>query len=51
MQSDFSKRGSLRNALIGNRAFYAMVLGIVIPIMVQNAITNFVNLLDNLMVG
>ena len=51
MQSDFSKRGSLRSALIGNRAFYAMVLGIVIPIMVQNAITNFVNLLDNLMVG
>ena len=37
--------------LIGNRAFYAMVLAVVIPIIVQNAITNFVSLLDNLMVG
>lgn len=37
--------------LIGNRAFYAMVIAIVVPIIVQNAITNFVNLLDNLMVG
>ena len=37
--------------LIGNRAFYAMVLAVVLPIIVQNAISNFVNLLDNLMVG
>ena len=37
--------------LIGNRAFYAMVIAVVVPIIVQNAITNFVNLLDNLMVG
>ena len=37
--------------LIGSRAFYAMVLAVVVPIIVQNAITNFVNLLDNLMVG
>ena len=37
--------------LIGNREFYAMVLAVVMPIIVQNAITNFVNLLDNLMVG
>ncbi len=37
--------------LIGSRAFYTMVLAIVIPIIVQNAISNFVNLLDNLMVG
>ena len=37
--------------LIGSRAFYAMVLAIVIPIIIQNAISNFVNLLDNLMVG
>ena len=37
--------------LIAPRAFYAMVLAIVIPIIVQNAISNFVNLLDNLMVG
>ena len=37
--------------LIGNRAFYAMVMAVVLPIIVQNAISNFVNLLDNLMVG
>lgn len=37
--------------LFGNRAFYAMVLAVVIPIIVQNAISNFVSLLDNLMVG
>ena len=36
---------------IGDRAFYAMVLGVVVPIMVQNGITNFVSLLDNIMVG
>ncbi len=44
-------RRSLRSALIGDRAFYAMVLAIVVPIIIQNAITNFVNLLDNIMVG
>ena len=43
--------GALRRKYIGNRAFYGMVLAIVIPIMVQNAITNFVSLLDNIMVG
>ena len=37
--------------LVGSRAFYAMVRAVVIPIIGQNAITNFVNLLDNLMVG
>lgn len=36
---------------IGNKAFYKMVLTIAIPIMVQNGITNFVSLLNNIMVG
>lgn len=36
---------------IGDRAFYRHVLGIAIPIIVQNGITNFVSLLDNIMVG
>jgi len=36
---------------IGDRAFYSRVLLITIPIMVQNGISNFVNLLDNIMVG
>ena len=28
-----------------------MVLGVAMPIMIQNGITNFVSLLDNIMVG
>ena len=36
---------------IGNKTFYKTVLLVAIPIMVQNAITNFVGLLDNIMVG
>ena len=39
------------NRYIGNRAFYRHVLGIAVPIIVQNGITNFVSLLDNIMVG
>ena len=42
---------AFRRKYIGDRAFYRMVLAIVIPIMIQNAITNFVSLLDNIMVG
>lgn len=37
--------------LFGDKKFYKMVLLIAIPIMVQNGITNFVNMLDNVMVG
>ncbi len=36
---------------IGDRAFYRMVMAVAIPIMVQNGITQFVALLDNIMVG
>ncbi|MDY3918280.1 MAG: MATE family efflux transporter [Candidatus Limivivens sp.] len=36
---------------IGDRKFYRMVLTILIPIVIQNGITNFVSLLDNIMVG
>ncbi|MDO4343295.1 MAG: MATE family efflux transporter [Eubacteriales bacterium] len=35
----------------GDRRFYRSMLTIAIPIMIQNAITNFVALLDNIMVG
>ncbi len=35
----------------GNKAFYKMLLLIAVPIIIQNGITNFVNLLDNIMVG
>lgn len=37
--------------LIGDRQFYRRVLMIAVPIMIQNGITNFVNMLDNIMVG
>ena len=37
--------------LIGNKQFYKMVLAVAVPIMIQNGITNFVSLLDNVMVG
>lgn len=36
---------------IGDKKFYKMVLAIAIPIMIQNGITNFVSMLDNIMVG
>lgn len=39
------------NKFIGDRKFYKMVLTIAVPIMIQNGITNFVGLLDNIMVG
>ena len=40
-----------RQKFIGDRNFYRMALTIAVPIMVQNGITNFVSLLDNIMVG
>ena len=36
---------------IGDRAFLRRVLAVALPIMIQSAITNFVSLLDNIMVG
>lgn len=36
---------------VGDKKFYKMVLLIAVPIMIQNGITNFVSLLDNIMVG
>lgn len=35
----------------GDKAFYKMALTVAVPIMIQNGITNFVGLLDNIMVG
>lgn len=37
--------------LIGDKKFYQMVLAIAVPIMIQHGITNFVNMLDNIMIG
>lgn len=36
---------------IGDKAFYSRVITITVPILIQNIITNFVNLIDNVMVG
>ncbi len=36
---------------IGDRAFYRSLLAVAIPIIIQNSITNFISLLDNVMVG
>ncbi len=40
----------IRN-FIGNKQFYKMTFTVALPIMIQNLITNFVSMLDNLMVG
>lgn len=37
--------------LIGDRAFYRRLFAVMTPVLVQNVITNFVSLLDNVMVG
>ena len=36
---------------VGDRAFYRRIFAVALPIIIQNAITNFVALLDNIMVG
>ncbi len=42
---------SFREKFIGDKKFYRRVLAIAVPIMIQTGITNFVSLLDNIMVG
>ena len=44
-------KASIKNRYFGDKAFYKMVFGVAIPIMVQNGISNVVGLLDNIMVG
>ena len=50
MENTVTKPG-FRKKFLGDKAFYKMVLAIAIPIMIQNGITNFVSLLDNIMIG
>ena len=45
MANSFTKK------FIGDKAFYKRVLKISVPIMVQSGISNFVSMLDNIMVG
>ena len=40
-----------KEKFIGDKAFYKLVLMVATPMMIQNGITNFVSLLDNIMVG
>ena len=42
---------AFRKKYIGDSAFYRLVLAVAVPILIQNAITNFVSMLDNIMVG
>lgn len=46
-----SKQMKIFKRYIGDKAFYRAVLTLVIPLLVQQAITSFVSLLDNVMVG
>lgn len=45
------EKSSFIKRFVGNKAFYAAVLAIALPVMAQNGITQFVGVLDNLMVG
>lgn len=41
----------LKHTFIGDRKFYLRVIAIVLPMIIQNTITNVVSLADNIMVG
>lgn len=41
----------IRERFFGDKRFYYRVIAIAVPIILQNGITNFVSLLDNIMVG
>ena len=41
----------MQKRISGGLSYYRHILSIAIPIIIQNGITNFVNLLDNIMVG
>lgn len=42
---------TLRECMVGDRKFYRHVAAVVLPIIVQNTLSNVVSLLDNVMVG
>ncbi len=41
----------MKSRFFGDKAFYKLVLAVSVPMMIQMGITNFVNMLDNVMVG
>lgn len=42
---------NLKTKFFGDKNFYKMILGIALPIVIQSLLTNFVAMLDNVMVG
>ncbi len=44
-------QNSVKNYIVGDKAFYGKVVAILLPIVIQNTVTNVVSLLDNVMVG
>ncbi len=40
-----------KDKYIGDKAFYSTLIFVVVPLIIQNTITNFVSLLDNIMIG
>lgn len=46
-----SSLSTFKKKYIGDRQFYMYVLAIAVPMILQNVVTNFVSLIDNLMVG
>ena len=45
------KKSSFISRYVGDKAFYKMIFAVTVPIMIQNGISNFVSMLDNIMVG
>lgn len=43
--------GKFKEKFIGDSAFYRYIIALVVPMILQNVVTNFVSLLDNIMVG
>jgi len=50
-QQSRSTMSRFRRMFLGDKVFYRTVLGIMIPVIIQQSVTNLVNLLDNIMVG
>ncbi|MBQ5900354.1 MAG: hypothetical protein IIW86_00690, partial [Clostridia bacterium] len=47
----YSEVTQLLKKLIGDKEFYSRIIFLALPIIIQNGITQFVNMLDNIMVG
>ena len=47
----WSEKMKFKDKYIGDKAFYSTLLVVVVPLIIQNTITNFVSLIDNIMIG